>query len=162
MLFRAVAYRHQLLTDIGEPEVAVFFEAPSPADAVAVLTALLATAWGVPADEVDHYNLWSEAELLRNSACDGCLAGEAYLMENGWCHGPLFVRPDRTLMLVRPSTLRRLLVARQHADTLRNQQRRDAAAASGADLSTTSVASSRQRMQERAEAAGVAAMGGSC
>lgn len=115
-LFRAVAYRMEpanLPLEDSQPEVTVFFEATSAAVAPAQLKRALHAVWDCPANEVDFYNLWTEAEMLANSTCAlDPTAGEAWLFETGWGGAPLFSAQARTLMLVRPSTLVRLVVAR--------------------------------------------------
>lgn len=125
-LFRAVAYRMERLstpTDERQPEVAVFFEAPTLQAAPQHLTALLALAWGCETSLIDHYNLWSEADLRSHSTCDAA-AGEAWLLQNGHHLGPLFCANSRTLMLVRPLTLVRLMKARDQANHLAMAQLR--------------------------------------
>lgn len=123
-LYRAVAYRMVALREtVGEsvwPEATVFIESPSTDTAAvsAQLLRLLAATWGCQAAEVDFYNLWGEGELLRNSHMPPT-AGDARLLENGWHHGPLFCDVERTLMLVRPNTLRRLVLAQGKAMDLR-------------------------------------------
>lgn len=115
-LYRAVAYRMVgLRSTVGEslwPEVTVFVEAhqPDTATVSAHLLRTLAAAWGCGPAEIDFYNLWSEGELLRASHMPPT-AGDARLLENGWSHGPLFCDVERTVMLVRPETLRRLVRA---------------------------------------------------
>lgn len=117
-LYRAVAYRLVSLRDtVGNsvwPEVTAFIEVPQPDPSKGAVAAhllqVLATVWGCSAAEVDYYNLWSEGELLRNSNLPAS-AGDARLLENGWYDGPLFCDMERTVMLVQPQTLRRLVRA---------------------------------------------------
>lgn len=125
-LFRAVAYRMERMdtpTSERQPEVAVFFEAPTLQAAPQHLTALLALAWNCETSLIDHYNLWSEADLRSHSTCDAA-AGEAWLLQNGHHLGPLFCANSRTLMLVRPLTLVRLMKARDKANHLAMAQLR--------------------------------------
>lgn len=126
-LFRAIAFQLQSLdtrqVDV-QPECCVFFEAHEPEAAPAVLLRLLALAWGCTAPEVDFYNLHSEAEMLRDGRDEA--PGDAALWLSGNFNGPLFHRVDRTLMLVRPTTLARLLRARQDAMPLQALQRKAA------------------------------------
>lgn len=115
-LYRAVAYRmvgtSNFVGDSLWPEVTVFVEAhqADTATASAQLLRALSTAWGCPTTDIDFYNLWSEGELLRNS-CLPASAGDARLLQNGWSGGPLFCDMARTVMLVRPHTLARLVRA---------------------------------------------------
>lgn len=122
-LYRAFAYQIQPLetyhADV-QPEVMVFFESHTPDAAPATLARLLALAWGCTPADVEHYNLHSEGELRDHSDAPG----DAALWETGYSHGPLFHRADRTLMFVRPSTLTRLLQARQATLPLRALQQR--------------------------------------
>ncbi len=129
-LFRAFAYQLQRLNTRPadeQPEVMVFFEAPSAEAAPAVLLRLLALAWGCTPADVEFYNLFDEHELRLRDGDD--VPGDAALWCSGMYHGPLFHRLDRTLLLVRPRTLERLLLARQATLPLRDQQREAAAAA---------------------------------
>lgn len=118
-LYRAVAYRLQRAnTAPGDrwPDMAVFFEAASLDDAASRLPALLALAWDCRPADVEFYNLASEAELVAGGSFgDFKDMGDAALLCNGWSHGPLFCRADRTLMLVSPPTLARLQLARRLA-----------------------------------------------
>lgn len=130
MLYRAFAYQLQPLETFHpdlQPEVMVFFEAHSPESAPATLLRLLAITWGCTPAQVEFYNLFSEHELLERDA--DTVPGDAALWVTGQYHGPLFQRMDRTLMLVRPSTLVRLLQARQATLPLRTLQRAAAQAA---------------------------------
>lgn len=122
-LYRAVAYRMVALREsVGDsvwPEATVFIEThqPDAATASAHLIRTLAAAWSCPTSEIDFYNLWSEGELLRASHLPAS-AGDARLLENGWSYGPLFCDIERTVMLVRPHTLRRLVRAQGRAADL--------------------------------------------
>lgn len=122
-LYRAVAYRmvglHNPVGDSLWPEVTVFIEAPQPdtASAAAQLLRALSAAWGCATTDIDFYNLWSEGELLRNSGLPH-LAGDARLLQNGWFHGPLFCDVARTVLLVRPPTMQRLVRAQGMAADL--------------------------------------------
>jgi hypothetical protein len=123
MLYRAFAYQLQPLETFSpdvQPEVMVFFESHTPEAASATLLRTLALAWGCTPADVDFYNLVDEQELRRDW---GSVApGDAALWVTGHCHGPLFQPVDRTLMFVRPLTLRRLLLARQATAPLRRLQ----------------------------------------
>lgn len=140
-LYRAFGFKIEPLDTPPEqtqPEVMVFFESATAEGSSATLLRLLALAWGCSASDVDFYNLESEHDLRR---CHGDYApGDAALWVSGSHHGPLFQRVDRTLMLVRPLTLQRLLQARAQAEPLAQRQ---AAAAREADRI------SQQRQRER-------------
>lgn len=129
-LYRAIAYQLQPLDTppaAVQPETCVFFESHSAETAPATLLRLLALAWGCTAPEVDFYNLHSEAELLRDGADEA--PGEAALWLSGNYHGPLFHNPQRTLAVVRPTTLARLHSAWQATAPLRALQHQAAEAA---------------------------------
>jgi len=130
-LYRAFAYQTALLdtpADQLQPEVMVFFEAPTPEASGATLLRLLGMAWGCSPADVDFYNLQSEQELCRTYGDDA--PGDAALWVSGSYHGPMFQDAERVLMMVRPLTLRRLLAARRAAAPLAERQ---AAAAREAD-----------------------------
>lgn len=112
MLYRAIAY---IEGSIDDSECVVFFEAASDRSSSAVLSGLLLQAWGLVGRAlIETYNLTTERELLDRGA-DG--TGDARLLEVGWdgCR-PIYARPERTLMFVRPGVLRRLHAAHQLAD----------------------------------------------
>lgn len=125
MLFRAIAcITHAvdtpLHTLLDEPEVLVFFEAADAATRWPTLQRLLSDSWGVPPDRVEAYNIVSDAEQLLAWATGDWSTGDARLFESG-CgpDGVTYHERDRTLMFVRPNTLRRLVKAQALADTLR-------------------------------------------
>jgi hypothetical protein len=125
MLYRAIAsIVHSADTPIrtllDEPEVLVFFEAAGDATRVATLERLLSAAWGLPRERVDAYNIVGEAEQLSHWATGDMSTGDARLFESG-CgpDGITYHERDRTLMFVRPQTLRRLVLAQAYVDTLR-------------------------------------------
>lgn len=141
-LFRAVAYRLQRAnTPPSErwPEMSVFFEADNHQAAAGRLADLLSITWDCRPADIDHYNLASEAELI-SGGCFGDFKelGDAALLVNGWFHGPLFCRVDRTLMLVSPPVLARLQLARRLAHPHWMAQR-----------SAEAAVSERERMQSR-------------
>ena len=152
-LFRAVAYPIQWTNtplSLRWPEVAVFFEARTPAEAPAQLLRLLAQAWHLEPADIDFYNLFSEAEL-QFSCSAAAVPGEAYLLENGMGEGgPLFCNPARTLMLVSPPNLHRLTNARSQACLLL-QRRLD-----------KPQATPRRNVARRPEFEALADMGGFC
>lgn len=125
MLYRAFAYQFQ--PDLApfdatvQPEVLVFFEAHTREAAGATLQRGLALAWGCRLDDVEFYNLADEHEVCADWGDEA--PGDAALWVTGRSHGPLFQSLERTLMLVRPLTLRRLLQARSATVPLRALQR---------------------------------------
>jgi hypothetical protein len=152
-LYRAVAYRLQRAnTPSNEswPEVTVFLEADSRLYAQAKLQTLLARAWDCATQEIEHYNLFTEAEL-RAGLGNAVDIGDAALLCNGWSHGPLFARADRTLMLVTPPTLVRLQAARRLAQALHLEQRMREQAVS--EIARAEAAARVLRQRERAEGA---------
>ena len=152
LLYRAIAYRLEhanVPPELRQPEVTVFFEAPGPDAAPARLLRLLALAWGCEPAELEFYNCYDEADL-RASVELGPDAGDVALIVNGWYHGPLFCRADRTLHFVRPLTLERLAHARRQALPFHTRQRAAANAAAYAEDAARTT-----RLNERAEAAGI-------
>lgn len=129
-LHRAIAYQLQPLhtppADV-QPECCVFFESATLEAAPALLLRLLALAWGCTPADVEFYNLHTAPELLRDGAAEA--PGDAALWLSGNYHGPLFHTPERTLLLVRPNTLARLMRAWQHTLPLREAQLRASALA---------------------------------
>ena len=126
MLFRAYAYTTS--GPLDETEVAIFFHAPSRAAAWPTLQTLLTTAWNVNADALDAYNFFPESELLGEHAAGDASTGDARLFESGaGPNGISYLDPQRTLMFVRPATLRRLLAAQQKVQGLQLRHLRVAA-----------------------------------
>ncbi len=142
-LYRAFAYRIERLETFHadvQPEVMVFFEAHAAAAAGPTLRRLLALAWGcIPAD-VEFYNLHDEHDLLAEHADEA--PGDAALWVTGFDCGPLFQPADRTLMFVRPRTLRRLLQARSATLPLRALRR-------AAERDAERAAQERRRREQR-------------
>lgn len=168
VLHRAIAYRLERThtpDDQHQPEVTVFFEAPTVTAASSLLR-LLALTWGCQPPDVEFYNLETEYDLIQGvyapSAKNGAAneMGDAALLVTGWYQGPLFCRADRTLMLVRPLTLKRLLRARVLAVSLHATQR--AAAGEFSGLGQAEAAARAVRIRERAEVIGSSSMGGLC
>lgn len=123
-LFRAFAYQLQSLETFDarvQPEVMVFFEVHHPLAAIATLQRVLALSWGCRPADIEFHGLTDAAELLQQHA--EVAPGDAALWVTGNHHGPTFQATDRTLMFVRPSTLRRLAMARQATAPLRALQR---------------------------------------
>lgn len=159
-IFRAVAYRLQRAnTPPAEqwPDITVFFESTSMLAAKAELPALLALAWGCRPADVEFYNCTDEPDLLAGSGMPGAQLGDAALLVSGWFHGPLFCRPDRTQLFVRPFTQARLQAARMATRPWQLKQR--AAAQLAAGVGHTEVMQRHQLMTERLEAAADTGMG---
>lgn len=151
-LYRAVAYRlHRMDAAACDdwPEMTVFFEAADRDSAPAKLLRLLALAWSCEPADVEFYNLISGEELLAEWGRKDM--GDAQLLISGWHHGPLFCRPDRTLMLVAPRTLARLRAARRATVPWHRQQRAKADQAAGVDRN--GIADRQRALIERLEAA---------
>lgn len=92
-------------------EKTVFFETFHDEHAGERLRTLLANVWGVPESSVIIYNVYSEAELLRDSLDDSAAGGESSLFEIGWnqiCQRPRYIT-CWPLMLVSPRTHERLV-----------------------------------------------------
>ena len=120
MLFRAYAYLTHCSFEEGE--VVVFFDAASERDAWPTLQSLLAHTWRINADQIDAYNFFPEHELLGNHAYGDASTGDARLFESGGGPGGTsYIDPQRTLLLVRPHRLRRLLAGQQAAERLAQQ-----------------------------------------
>lgn len=98
-------------------EVTVFFEVPRGVDAAAheALESLVCLAWHeATPDDLHIYNCFSEAEMLGSWALGDESTGDMRLFEDGFCHGaPTYAEPERTLMLVSPATLKRLVTAQR-------------------------------------------------
>lgn len=140
-LFRATAYRlerYDTPADQQQPEVTVYLEAEHATAASVKLLRALALLWGCETPDIEFYNLMSEADLFGAGGAGTPEMGDAALLCNGWYHGPLFVRPDRTLMLVRPRTLARLHQAQRPAATWARRQREAVLLANGIDRAEAS------------------------
>jgi hypothetical protein len=117
MIYRAIAY--PAISSAADTEQVVFIEAISRQDASDRLHAVLASAWGVPAE---FYNLSDERELLRNAAGEPS-TGDARLLETGFSRGtPTYAAPDNTHYFVSPRALRRLVAAQRFAAALATGQ----------------------------------------
>lgn len=140
-LYRAHAYQIQALETFSpavQPEVMVFFESHTPEASSATLLRSLALAWGCSLADIDFYGLVDEQDLA--SQHGPVAPGDAALWVTGQRHGPLFQPVDRTLMFVRPLTLRRLIQAHQATLPLRSLQR-----AAARDADQRAQAQQRQR-----------------
>lgn len=154
-LFRAVAYRLQRTsTAPGDrwPDLTVYVEAQSHADAFGRMQSLLSFMWGCHVGDVELISMSSEIELIHGGSFGDFEAmDDVALLVTGWNHGPLFARADRTLMLVSPPALKRLHAARLAARPYFMQQR---ANAQHADAQVRAQATRRHgEMRERMEGA---------
>lgn len=100
-----------------EAPITVFFEVPwnlvpevEPAPFVAML---LGCAWDLELTDLQVTDVIRERPLIAR-ARGHVATGDLRLFENGFWRGPLYCEPDRTVLLVCPSTLRRLVAAQQH------------------------------------------------
>lgn len=95
-------------------EFTVFFENShhSRLDHIEQLMCLL---WDTRPEDLQIYDICSEAELLTTAAFSGPEAGDLRLLETGWFQGPLHAAPERTLILTSPITARRLQGLQQRA-----------------------------------------------
>lgn len=154
-LFRAVAYRLQRANTAASdrwPDLTVFIEAQSHADAHGRMQSLLAFMWGCHVSDVEMVNMTSELELIHGGSFGDFEAmGDVALLVTGWHHGPLFCRAERTLMLVSPPVLARLHAARVAARPWFLQQRTAAQAAD--DLMRAQATRRHGEMRERLEGA---------
>lgn len=111
MLCRATAHK------VGEPsdEVVVFFEALPGCSRSATLALALGGIWRVPFHEVEHDDICTEAQLIQ-FAIGKDETDDARLFEVRFERGrPVYAEEERTLMLVSPATLRRLVLGQRHA-----------------------------------------------
>lgn len=100
-----------------EATVTVFFEVPwgltTELDLGQHLAMQLACAWDVEITDIHVTDVIRERPLIARAR--GAVAtGDLRLFENGYWRGPLYCEPDRTLLLVCPTTLRRLVVAQRN------------------------------------------------
>lgn len=111
MLHRAIAYIDRSLDDT---ECVVFFEHYGTDDGrTERLKALLSTAWRVSADSIVAYNVDDERSVSGFSDD----VGDTRLFESGWSDGaPVYHRRERTMLLVGPTMLRRLVAAQRLVD----------------------------------------------
>jgi hypothetical protein len=114
MIYRAIAY---VLRSI-EDESIVYIDAATRATAHEALSAVLPTIWGVEPHRVEYYNLDDEHDLVSQAFGDAH-TGDARLLEIGWSDNrPLYASADRTLLLLGPRSLRRMVQAQQLAAQL--------------------------------------------
>lgn len=132
-LYRAVAYRLQRANTAPNdrwPDLTVYVEAQSHADAFGRMQSLLGFMWACHVSDVELINMSSEDELIHGGSFGDFEAmGDVALLVTGWSHGPLFARAERTLALVSPPTLARLHAARLAARPYFQLQRTNAQAA---------------------------------
>lgn len=109
-------HRALVTTSHDRTEVVVFFEVAwdeltdaNPARQVALQ---LAAAWGLHPDDLHIASPVRERPLL-SLARGGPQTGDLRLFEVGHWHGPIYAEPERTLLLVCPATLRRLVTAQR-------------------------------------------------
>jgi hypothetical protein len=112
LLYRAVAS----VRGSTDPGVHVFFEAPPLTHPQCELRSMLSLVWWTPARSIEVADLRTEEQMLGVWAHVRSADHEALLFEVGhgdysttWCD------PNRTLMLVSPRTLERLLQAQDCA-----------------------------------------------
>lgn len=106
-------YRAIVISRSHAEEVAVFFEAPRE-QRHDHLQRLLHLAWQVSAEDLTIYNLNSAHELLNEWALGEAETGDMRLFESGFCDDAVIYHdPLRTLMLVSPATLKRLVEAQR-------------------------------------------------
>lgn len=116
MIYRAFAYIGR--SSLEQNEVTAFIEAGTRTHAERRLREALGLIWHVGPERVEHYNLADEAELLRQAFGDAS-TGDARLLETGFSDGrPSYADPDRTLLLLSPRSLRRMVQAQQLAAQL--------------------------------------------
>ena len=115
-LFRAHACLHP--NTAGEQDALVFFEASCASIAPVVLNTLLCLAWNCERPDLLVHSVQGEDALLAQSRITAD-AGDVRLLETGWFEGPRFCAPEHTLVLARPATVQRLLVAQERARTWR-------------------------------------------
>lgn len=114
MIFRAIAYIVGAIDD----EVIVYVDAGCRQAALERLSVALHTIWRVGSEQVEHYNLADEHELIAQAGGEPA-TGDARLLEVGWADGrPSYAPPERTLLLLGPRSLRRMVQAQQLASLL--------------------------------------------
>src|SRR3989442_2522220 len=103
-LHRGIAYVPR--SNIDCEVVIAFFECVGSAASPQALHRLLASTWGLPDEAIEIYNIHSEQELLAQAFGDAA-TGDARLLETGFDGTrPTYAERARTLLLVRPATLR--------------------------------------------------------
>lgn len=111
---------HACMRNSPEPEVTVFFEALPLTDPGSFLQHLLAPIWGCRPADVDVALLCSADYLLRHWTRGHADTGDARLFEVGFgADGTIhYLAPERTMLLVPPAQLQRLVKAQRAADEL--------------------------------------------
>jgi hypothetical protein len=116
ILYRAVAYVHGR----PSPEVHVFFEAPPLTNPGEELLQLLNCMWRTGSETVEIYNIVDEYKLISLWAVGDAFTGDARLLELGLgaAGRVAYCLPSRTLLLVSPPVLLRLVKAQDAAQSL--------------------------------------------
>lgn len=113
---------HACMRNSPQPEVTVFFEALPLTDPGQLLQQMLAPIWGCTPDDVEVQLLCSANYVLRHWTVGGHESGDARLFECGFdADGRVrYLVPERTMLLVPPMQLQRLIKAQRMAETLAN------------------------------------------
>lgn len=114
-LYRGMA----ALNQPGQSELTVFFETTAQ-DPGHELGLLLSQIWNVPPRDVDVQLVCSAEYVLKHWCTGDEVTGDARLFELGFdAEGVVnYVAPERTLFLVTPNTLQRLVIAQRGAGEL--------------------------------------------
>ena len=99
-----------------EAPVTVFFEVAweqaTKLDLGLHVGILLACAWDLEMTDLQVQDVVRERPLIAR-ARGHVSTGDLRMFENGYWRGPLYCEPDRTVLLVCPTTLRRLVAAQR-------------------------------------------------
>lgn len=116
LLYRATA----CIRGTNAPEVHVFFEAPPLTHPGNELLHMLTAVWFAPVGTIHIENIVDEYAHLSRWAVGDKSTGDARLFELGSGDGGRveYCKPARTLMLVSPPVLQRLVKAQQAAEQL--------------------------------------------
>jgi hypothetical protein len=116
LLYRATA----CIRGTDAPEVHVFFEAPPLTHPGNELLHMLTTVWFAPIDSLHISNPVDEYQHFSRWAVGDKSTGDARLFEVGLGDGGRveYCKPGRTLMLVSPAVLQRLVKGQQTAERL--------------------------------------------
>lgn len=99
-----------------EAPITVFFEAPwnlvPEMEPGPFLALLLACAWDLELADLQVKDVIRERPLIAR-ARGHVATGDLRLFEVGYWHGPIYAEPERTVLLVCPTTLRRLVAAQR-------------------------------------------------
>lgn len=107
------------LCDTGQPEVTIFFET-NQEDPGYNLRELLAKLWSADERDIDVQLICSADYVLKHWCIGEASTGDARLFELGFdADGTVrYAVPERTLFLVTPATLQRLVLAQRSAGEL--------------------------------------------